>query len=123
MYGNNTNHTQILGIIKKNIFPHTFCVSKIARKTFSADLRKPCLKTGESLSLSKKLILFMRKSLATLLRQDEKSPLTWWLCLPMPTIAHDPMAHHLLTGPLQLTIWGYMEILLRQHCYFSVVCL
>ena len=28
MYGNNTNHTQILEIIKKNIFPHTFCVLK-----------------------------------------------------------------------------------------------
>ena len=28
MYGNNTNHTQILKIIKKNIFPHTFCVLK-----------------------------------------------------------------------------------------------
>ena len=28
MYGNNTNHTQILKIIKKNIFPHTFCALK-----------------------------------------------------------------------------------------------
>ena len=28
MYGNNTNHTQILEIIKKSIFPHTFCVLK-----------------------------------------------------------------------------------------------
>ena len=28
MYGNNTNHTQILKIIKENIFPHTFCVLK-----------------------------------------------------------------------------------------------
>ena len=50
MYGNNTNHTQILEIIKKNIFAHTFCVLKIAGKTFSSDLRKPCLITGKNLS-------------------------------------------------------------------------
>ena len=50
MNGNNTNHTQTLKIIKKNIF-HTPCVCpKIAGKTFSSDLRKPCLITGESLS-------------------------------------------------------------------------
>ena len=28
MYGNNTNHTQILKIIKENIFPHTIGVQK-----------------------------------------------------------------------------------------------
>ena len=50
MYGNNTKHTQILKIIKENIFPHTFCVLKNCWKTFSSDLRKPCLITGESLS-------------------------------------------------------------------------
>ena len=50
MYGNNTNHTQILETIKENNLPHTFCVSQIAGKTFSSDLRKPCLKTGKSLS-------------------------------------------------------------------------
>ena len=49
MYGNNTNHTQIFEIIKENI-SHTLCGhSKIAGKTFSSDLRKPCLITGESL--------------------------------------------------------------------------
>ena len=34
---------------------------KIAGKTFSSDLRKPCLKTGKSLSAPTKLILFKRK--------------------------------------------------------------
>ena len=77
MYGNNTNHTQILKIIKGKYFPtHILCVEKIAGKTFSSDLRKPCLKTGESLSPPTKLILFTRKSLTTLLNQDEKSSLT-----------------------------------------------
>ena len=51
MYGNNTNHTQILKIIKMNIFPYTFFGVQIAGKTFSSDLRKPCLITGERLSL------------------------------------------------------------------------
>ena len=41
---------------------------KIAGKTFSSDLRKPCLKTGESLSPPTKLILFKRKSPSTKMR-------------------------------------------------------
>ena len=28
------------------------------------------------------------------------------------------MVHRLLAGPLQLTLWEYMEILLRHHWYF-----
>ena len=59
------------------IFSHThFVCIKIAGKTFSSDLRKPCLKTGESLAPPTKLILFKRKSLTTLLKQDEKSIFT-----------------------------------------------
>ena len=50
MYGNNTNHTQILKILWKNIFPHTSFGVKITGITFSSDLRKPCWITGESLS-------------------------------------------------------------------------
>ena len=62
MYGNNTTHTQILEIIKKNIFPHTFCVlKKNAGKTFSSGLRKPCLKTGKSLSPPTKIDLVHEK--------------------------------------------------------------
>ena len=45
----------------KNIFPHTFCVLKIAGKTFSSDLRKPCLITGESLSPPTKIDLVHEK--------------------------------------------------------------
>ena len=48
MYGNNTNHTQIIEIIKINIFPYAFFVFKIAGITFSSDLRKPCWITGLS---------------------------------------------------------------------------
>ena len=48
-------------IVNDKIFPYTFCVYKNAGKTFSSDLRKPCLKTGESLSPPTKLILFKRK--------------------------------------------------------------
>ena len=45
-YGNNTNHTKILG----KTFSHTpLLVFKIAG-TFSSDLRKPCWITGKSLS-------------------------------------------------------------------------
>ena len=55
MYGYNTNHTQILEIIKKNIFPHTFCMLKNCWEKFSSDLRKPCLITGKSLSPPTKL--------------------------------------------------------------------
>ena len=78
MYGNNTIHTQILEIIKENIFPtHILCVEKIAGKTFSSDLRKPCLKTGKCLSPPTKIDLVHEKSLTTLLKQDEKSPLTY----------------------------------------------
>ena len=40
-----------------------FCVYKIARSTFSSDLRKPCLKTGESLSILRNDVLFLRISL------------------------------------------------------------
>ena len=59
------------------IFSHThFVCIKIAGKTFSSDLRKPCLKTGESLSPPTKLILFKRKSPSTLSKQEEKSTLT-----------------------------------------------
>ena len=62
------------------IFSHTHSVCrKIAGKIFSSDLRKPCLKTGKSLSPPTKLILFKRKSLTTLLKQDEKSTFTIWL--------------------------------------------
>ena len=50
------------------IFSHTHYVCiKVAGKTFSSDLCKPCLKTGKSLSPPTKLILFKRKSLTTLL--------------------------------------------------------
>ena len=61
MYGNNTNHTQILKIIKENISHTHFVCRKIAGKTFSSDLRKPCLKTGESLSLPTKIDLVHEK--------------------------------------------------------------
>ena len=57
------------------IFSHTHYVCiKVAGKTFSSDLCKPCLKTGKSLSPPTKLILFKRKSL---LKQDEKSTFTY----------------------------------------------
>ena len=50
MYGNNTNHTQILKILWKNIFPHTsFGVQNYWDNIFFR-LRKPCWMTGESLS-------------------------------------------------------------------------
>ena len=63
-YGNNTNHTQIFEIIKENI-SHTPCgCSKIAGKTFSSDLRKPCLITGKSLSPPTKIGPVHEKSLA-----------------------------------------------------------
>ena len=50
MYDNNTNHTKILKILWKNIFPHTSFGVQIAGTTFSSDLRKPCWITGKSLS-------------------------------------------------------------------------
>ena len=37
-------------IVNDNIFPYTFWVYKNTGKTFSSDLRKPCLKTGKNLS-------------------------------------------------------------------------
>ena len=58
------------------VFKHGFLRSEENEAIFSSDLRKPCLKTGESLSPPTKLNLFMRKSLTTLLKQDEKSLLT-----------------------------------------------
>ena len=68
------SHTHFVCSFTMKIFSHThFVCIKIAGKTFSSDLRKPCLKTGESLSPPTKLILFNRKSPSTLSKQDEKS--------------------------------------------------
>ena len=62
MYGNNTNHTQILKIIKKNIFPHTFCVLKNCwENIFFRPEEAPCLITGESLSPPTKIDLVHEK--------------------------------------------------------------
>ena len=62
MYGNTTNHTQIFKIVKENIFLHKhFVCRKIAGKTFSSDLRKPFLKTGEKLVSSNKIDLVHEK--------------------------------------------------------------
>ena len=65
MYGNKTNHTQRLKIIKKNI-SHTPCrCLKITGKTFSSDLRKACLITGKSLSPLTKISSVCEKYLTT----------------------------------------------------------
>ena len=37
--------------------------------------------------------------------------------------SHGSMIHCLLTGPLQLTLWEYMQILVKHHCYLSAACL
>ena len=47
--------------------------SKIAGKTFSSDLRKPCLITGESLSPPTKIGTFHEKSLAKLSKNGMRS--------------------------------------------------
>ena len=57
---------------EENVFPAIFIHTKCAGKTFSSDLRKPCLKTGKSLSPPTKLILFKRKSLSTCSGDGEK---------------------------------------------------
>ena len=57
-----------------------FCVYKNTGKTFSSDLRKPCLKTGKSLSPPTKLILFKRKSPST------KLPLYQIETVPVPIL-------------------------------------
>ena len=50
------------------------------------------MKTGKSLSPPTKLILFMRKSLTTLLKQDEKSSLTY----------HPGKSHHIVVPQCEL---------------------
>ena len=42
------------------------------------------------------------------------------LLCPLPS--HESMVCHLLTGPLQLTLWGVMQTLVNHHCYFYIVC-
>ena len=67
----------ILEIIKKNIFPHTFCVLKNSWENIFLRPEEAMFENWQKLVPSnKKLILFMKKSLTTLLKQDEKSSLT-----------------------------------------------
>ena len=49
--------------------------------------------------------------------------LSWWLWWPVPTII--PWVHGLPFShwTLQLTLWEYMQILVKHHCYFSAACL
>ena len=58
-----------LKLLRKT-FSHTPCgCSKIAGKTFSSDLRKPCLITGKSLSPPTKIGPVHEKSLAILVNK------------------------------------------------------
>ena len=47
---------------------------KLLISTFSSELRKSCLKTGKSLSVYLKFVLFLRESILHDVKQNEKYP-------------------------------------------------
>ena len=47
---------------------------KLLISTFSSDLRKPCLKTGEKLSRCLEFVLFLREPILHDVKQNEKYP-------------------------------------------------
>ena len=45
---------------------------------------------------------------------------SWWLC---QSLSHWPTVCHLLAEPLQLTLWGEMQTLMKHHCHSYAACL
>ena len=76
MYGNTTNHTLKIKIVNENIFPHTFCVYKNCWENIFFRPEEAMFENWWKLVSSNKIDLVKRKSLSTLLKQDEKLTLT-----------------------------------------------